>query len=359
MARTYARVKGSVWTDEDWRSLSPEAQWAYLLLISQPQITNCGVLPYLPARWTRLAAGLTTGAVRAMLEELEHHRFVVVDEAAGEVLIRSFVKHDGVEKVPNIRQAALRQYEEIESRLIRHTLAGEYPHLFTYTGPIPTFHADQLPLAEGVREPVNERVAEPLGEGDNARVPLTFSQQPAASSPAPPPTPQEPAAAETTEDDHPLRATLEAEPIAWKPWQITRGLADHDRCQAWVDAALANSEIGNPGGFAWSKFDKGGWPDKHPGPPPTTVPLPKAWASFLAGQGWDEDFTQAAILDELDHRRRSPKTTGTLTDEQALEQWRQERERRGYPDPVEDDPGPPVGTSATTPPGGDVTKERS
>lgn len=268
MARKYARIKGSVWLDEDWRLLTPQAQWAYFMLLSQPHITNCGVVPYLPVRWARLARTLTVHHIQVLLAELEEHRFIVVDEDAGEILIRSFIRHDdGVEKVPNVRAAALKQYEEIESRLIRHTLAGEYPHLFTYTGPDPTIHRAQLPLPE----PLQGRVAEPLGEGDNARVPSAFSLQPAASSarardPHPDtPAGELPAAAGSPdgEEEHPLRATLAADPIAWKPWQITKGLADPDRCQAWVDQALTDPQIENPGGYTWSKFSKGDWPEQQ------------------------------------------------------------------------------------------------
>lgn len=269
MARTHARVKGSIWADEDWRQLRHGAQWAYTMLISQPHINNCGVLPYLPTRWARMQSDATTAEIEDMIAELEHHGFVIVDADAGEILVRSFIKHDGVEKVPNILNAAKKQYEEVESRLIRHALAEEYPHLFTYTGPEPHKRhkqADQVPVSEPLGERVAEPLAKPLVERDNARVPPhpTPTTTPAASSARERANDEEPAAAA-------LKHTLEHD-LKWRPWQTTRGLADPDRAQAWATEATAlhqDGQVDNPGGYAWANFDAGGTPTA---PASTTAP---------------------------------------------------------------------------------------
>lgn len=60
------------------------------------------------------------------------------------------------------------------------------------------------------------------------------------------------------------------------------------------------------------------------------TPIAETWAKFLDGHGWDDSYDQAMILDELRRQRESTHTEGTLADEEALELWREQLERR-YP----------------------------
>lgn len=175
MARRYARVQGDIWIDNDWRALSRDAQWAYMLLLSQPQINNCGVLPLVTKRWSGFAAETDLDDIWAALAELEEARFVVCDRDTEEVLIRTFVRHDRVEDQPNVLKAARRQYGEVQSTRIRDVLRAENPHLFAESEPL----AEDLP--KGLREPL----AEDLREGVNARMPSAL--HPAT----PPPSPRE------------------------------------------------------------------------------------------------------------------------------------------------------------------------
>lgn len=75
MAR-YARVFASIWADPDFCALSSSAQRLYLLLITQPDVSHCGVLPLTERRWARLAADTDADSVRAALDELERVGFV-------------------------------------------------------------------------------------------------------------------------------------------------------------------------------------------------------------------------------------------------------------------------------------------
>lgn len=158
MARSYGAIKVSIWQDEDWRRLSKEAQRAYLVLISQPQMNNCGVLPFTPGRWARYAADENEAAFRVALGELEQARYVVTDEPAAELLIRTFIRHDAIEKQPNLVTAARREYEAVESKAIRDELLTAYPNLFdkTFQEGVP----EGVPtngVAEGVEEGVPTR----------------------------------------------------------------------------------------------------------------------------------------------------------------------------------------------------------
>jgi hypothetical protein len=125
MARQYAKVYASIWRDREFVGLSPEAQRLYLLVLSQPGITNCGVVPYTPRRWARLAAGVSVGEIEDAVHELQEARFVIVDDETEEIWIRSFIRHDGVLKTPQLRQAMHREAGHVQSERIRSGIAQE------------------------------------------------------------------------------------------------------------------------------------------------------------------------------------------------------------------------------------------
>lgn len=157
MARTHARIQSEIWNDRDWRALSRDAQWAYMLLLSQPQMNNCGVLPLVPRRWSGLAAETTSEDIFAVIDELEQARFVASDRDTEELLIRTFIRHDRIERQPNLVTSAKRQFAEVQSSALREALRAENPHLFAES--------------ELLREPLVEPLSEDLPEGVNARVP--------------------------------------------------------------------------------------------------------------------------------------------------------------------------------------------
>jgi hypothetical protein len=130
MARTYGMVKTSIWQDEDFRILNLAAQHAYVLLLSQPQMNNCGVLPLTPTKWMRYTRGMTRRTLIEALRSLEKARFIVCSYDTDEVLVRSFIRHDRIEMQPKLVISAKKQYDEIESMKIRRVLKSEYPGLF-------------------------------------------------------------------------------------------------------------------------------------------------------------------------------------------------------------------------------------
>ena len=92
--RSYARLMSSIWQDSDFTELPLSAQRLYLLLISQPSVSLCGVLAHTPNRWAACASDTTPSTISEDLDVLKHSRFVVVDHTTDELLIRSFVRHD-------------------------------------------------------------------------------------------------------------------------------------------------------------------------------------------------------------------------------------------------------------------------
>lgn len=94
MARSHAKITTAVWRDPAWTRLTARAQWLYMLLLSQQSLSLVGSLDTTPGKWATLANGVTREAIDVALAELEEHRFVVLDHDTGELLIRSFTRHD-------------------------------------------------------------------------------------------------------------------------------------------------------------------------------------------------------------------------------------------------------------------------
>lgn len=125
MPRTEARIFSSIWRDGDFLQLPAGAQRLYLFLLSQDDLTLCGVLALREARWAGKAADTTRESVDADLDALERQRFVLTDRSAGELLIRSLMRRDEVWKQWPLLEAARKSSATVQSEPIRHALAEE------------------------------------------------------------------------------------------------------------------------------------------------------------------------------------------------------------------------------------------
>ena len=124
MAREYARVKLTIWADQDHRALPKGPQHLYYKLLTG-EINAAGIADWRPARIAALTAGEAVESVRQDGRALEEARFIVIDEATEEVLVRSFVRHDGVLKSPNMARAAALAWSVAGSQRIRDAIAIE------------------------------------------------------------------------------------------------------------------------------------------------------------------------------------------------------------------------------------------
>lgn len=148
MPRTHGRILVTIWSDKEFLALSTEAQRFYMLVLSQPKLSYCGVLPYTPRRWTLLAANDTLKGVLRAVKEGVDRRYVVVDENTEELWIRTFVKHDGLLKSPNLVKAMWKDFAEVQSDVIREGFLKGLPEGFREPPP--------QPPPEGMKEPIGE-----------------------------------------------------------------------------------------------------------------------------------------------------------------------------------------------------------
>lgn len=204
MAREYARVKIGIWADAEFRRLSADGQGMYFLLITSPTMNLCGVADWRPKRLAALTADRTAADVERAVEELSEAGYVVVDDDTEEILVRSFVRHDGVIKTPNIAMSMAKDYAGVASEMLRGVivhellrLRSEEPSMKSWAvasdvleGPsinpsdIPSFKASGNPSAmASPPKGSGMALAIPSGNGSHIPQPTTHSQQPAAHSP--------------------------------------------------------------------------------------------------------------------------------------------------------------------------------
>lgn len=126
MARTEARWYTSAWSDPDVRALSRPVQGTYMYLVSQPDLSFCGVLVMREQWWAQAAAGLTLDELRGHLAVLAGTPpFIVMDESTGELLVRSLIRQDKILRQPKLIKPLKAAISAVGSLAIRSVLRSE------------------------------------------------------------------------------------------------------------------------------------------------------------------------------------------------------------------------------------------
>ena len=129
MPRDYAPLYTAIWNDSDWCRLDPKLQHMYMLLVSQYKVSYCGVLDWIPSRLTKLAHGMTVPYIESLVENLCGRNYLVLDDGSSELLIRSFIRHDGLLKMGRPSKAIAKDYRSIASTAIRRAVMTELQRL--------------------------------------------------------------------------------------------------------------------------------------------------------------------------------------------------------------------------------------
>lgn len=129
MARDHARVKTSIWDDPDFLALRVNEQHLYFALMSNKGLSRVGVVDYIPSRFDHLAVDLTSARFIKAIAGLRAARFVVLDERTQELLLRTYVRHDGVLDRVNMGKAVGTAFEAVVSDPIQHAIADELARL--------------------------------------------------------------------------------------------------------------------------------------------------------------------------------------------------------------------------------------
>lgn len=128
MARTHAKMKCELLQHEGFPLLDADGQAAWQIIMIQPKLSLVGCVDYMPARWATHTAGMTEARFDAAVWQLEQHGFVVVDEDTHELLVRTFVKHDGVASAnENLRRGVWSAWRAIASKRLRKVAVDNMP----------------------------------------------------------------------------------------------------------------------------------------------------------------------------------------------------------------------------------------
>lgn len=129
MPRTHGRIQATIWNDPDFIGLEAGPQRLYLFLLSQPDLSHAGLVPMRVNRWAKKVRHGTRDTVMADLGDLTDTRFLVLDEDTEEVLIRTFVRNDGVYKQPKVMLRLREDARQIESPKLRAAFRAELDRL--------------------------------------------------------------------------------------------------------------------------------------------------------------------------------------------------------------------------------------
>jgi hypothetical protein len=115
----------TIWNDPDFRNVPLAAQWLYFTMLTYPTLTSCGVMEWREPKLIKMAEGLDIPTLREAAWRLGQHRLIAVDPDTEEALVRSFVRHDGGLKSPNIAKMIVRDHATIASQKLMELVSIE------------------------------------------------------------------------------------------------------------------------------------------------------------------------------------------------------------------------------------------
>lgn len=163
MARDHAQVQLRIWDDDDWRDLSGNAQHLYLILLTHSTLSYCGVADWRPARLTGLVRDWDADVLQVAADELVDKLFILTDEDTEEVLLRSFIRNDGLMKQPKMAAAMATAYSSVGSSALRGVIVHELIRLHEDQPDLNGWKSDKA-LALLEKRPINPSVY-PCGKG--------------------------------------------------------------------------------------------------------------------------------------------------------------------------------------------------
>jgi len=129
MARDRANINTNLWVDADWRDLDDAEQRLYMLLMTHPSLSYAGVADWRPGRLAAMSRNGSREGVELAAKGLQAKRFVFIDEDTEEILIRSFLRHDGLLKQPKLAVSMANAFGAVASREIQMVIVNELQRL--------------------------------------------------------------------------------------------------------------------------------------------------------------------------------------------------------------------------------------
>lgn len=144
MAREYAQLRIDLFNDPKFRDLTGGAQRLYMVLLAARSLTYAGVGDWRPNRLAYLDKDSTVDTIEAEAVELITGHYIVVDDETEEVLVRSFIKWDGIIKQPRLAVSMSNAYREVLSERLRGVIAHELMKLRRANPDLPVWGQEGL-----------------------------------------------------------------------------------------------------------------------------------------------------------------------------------------------------------------------
>lgn len=169
MAREKASINLEVWADTSFRALTAPAQGLYFKLMSHPKLDYCGVTEFHPGRLAALSNEQTVDEVMIAASELSETHWIVVDQETDEVMVRGYLRHDGVLRQPRLAVSCALAYSAVASNKIRAVIVHEIQRFKRENPELPAWDKPQMKTllkqeSADVRETVTELVWVPVTE---------------------------------------------------------------------------------------------------------------------------------------------------------------------------------------------------
>ena len=129
MARDRANINTGIWTDDEFIDITRDEQWLYFLLMTDPKLSYAGVTDWRPGRLAQRSSNTTKEDIEQAGAMLQAGRYIFIDEDTEEVLVRSFLRHDGLLKQPRLGVSMFNAYGSIASKDIRKVVIHELKRL--------------------------------------------------------------------------------------------------------------------------------------------------------------------------------------------------------------------------------------
>lgn len=135
-----------------------------MALLSHPTLSYAGVADWRPGRIAAFSQFADTTDVIEASHELVRGRFILTDDVTEEVLVRSFVKHDGLLKQPKLTVSMCNAYAAIASTQLREVLAFEMQKLHAREPGLKAWSVAQMQTILGAdAAPIERHLPEWLG----------------------------------------------------------------------------------------------------------------------------------------------------------------------------------------------------
>lgn len=180
MAREYARIRLSIWEDNQHLDLSPAAQHLFYVLATDPGMSYCGRVDWRPARLSARARGWRPEQIVATAAELERARFVLFDPDTEEALVRSLIRTDELLRNPKMGISVVKAYGAMASRVLRAAVVTElqrvkkeHPEYTSWTSPLSGEQLARLVTLDGLESVgYTNRITNHIGDADQSVSPI-------------------------------------------------------------------------------------------------------------------------------------------------------------------------------------------